>query len=41
MPLSASRDHKLVSIVMNRIVEISPDSMIEWVKGFEEYLEAG
>jgi hypothetical protein len=32
---------KLASTVANRIVEITPDGMIDRVMGFEEYLEAG
>ena len=39
--LLASRDHELVSTVANRIVEITPDGVIDRVMGFEEYLEAG
>ncbi len=39
--LLASRDHELISTVANRIVEITPDGVIDRVMGFEEYLEAG
>jgi len=39
--LLASRDHELVSTVANRIVEITPDGVMDWVMGFEECLEAG
>jgi ATPase subunit of ABC transporter with duplicated ATPase domains len=39
--LLASRDHEPVSTVANRIVEITPDGVIDRVMGFEEYLEAG
>jgi hypothetical protein len=31
----------VISTVANRIVEISPDGVIDRVTGFEEYLEAG
>ncbi len=37
--LFASRDHQLVSTVANRIVEITPDGIIDWMMGFDEYLE--
>ena len=37
--LFASHDHEFVSTVANRIVEITPDAVIDRVMGFEEYLE--
>ena len=37
--LFSSRDHQLVSTVANRIVEITPDGVIDWMMGFDEYLE--
>ena len=37
--LFASHDHEFVSTVANRIVEITTDSVIDRVMGFEEYLE--
>jgi ATPase subunit of ABC transporter with duplicated ATPase domains len=37
--LFASHDHEFVSTVANRIVEITPHSVIDRVMGFEEYLE--
>jgi ATPase subunit of ABC transporter with duplicated ATPase domains len=37
----ASRDYELVSTVANRIVEITPDGLIDKVMSFEEYLQAG
>ncbi len=38
--LLASRDHQLVSTVANRIVEITPAGIIDWMMGFDEYLES-
>ena len=32
---------KLVSTAANRIVEITPDGVIDRIMGLEEYLEAG
>ncbi|MDO8786396.1 MAG: ATP-binding cassette domain-containing protein, partial [Syntrophales bacterium] len=37
--LFASCDHKLVSTVANRIVEITPDGIIDRIMGYDEYLE--
>ena len=37
--LFASHDHEFVSTVANRIVEITPHSVIDRVMGFEDYLE--
>ena len=37
----ASRDHELLSTVANRIVEITPDAVIDRLIRFEEHLEAG
>ena len=37
--LFASHDHEFVSTVANRIVEITPHSVIDRLMGFEEYLE--
>ena len=37
--LFASHDHEFVSTVANRIVEITPDAVIDRVMSFEEYLE--
>jgi ATPase subunit of ABC transporter with duplicated ATPase domains len=37
--LFASRDHELVSTLANRIVEITPDGVIDRRVGFDEYLE--
>jgi len=37
--LFASRDHQLVSTVANRIVEITPTGIVDWMMGFDEYLE--
>ncbi|MBN1906403.1 MAG: ATP-binding cassette domain-containing protein [Deltaproteobacteria bacterium] len=37
--LFSSRDRQLVSTVANRIVEITPDGIIDNTMGFEEYLE--
>jgi ATPase subunit of ABC transporter with duplicated ATPase domains len=37
--LLASHDHQLVSTVANRIVEITPDGIIDRMMGFDEYLE--
>ncbi len=37
--LFASHDHEFVSTVANRIVEITPDAVIDRMMGFEEYLE--
>ncbi len=34
----ASHDHKLVSTVANRIVEITPGGIIDVMKDFDEYL---
>ena len=42
--LFASHDHQFVSTVANRIVEITPDGIIDVMNGFDEYLamkEAG
>jgi len=39
--LLASRDYELVSTVANRIVEITPNGVIDRAMGFEEYLQAG
>jgi len=36
--LFCSHDHELVSTVANRIVEITPDGVIDRVMGFDEYL---
>ncbi|MEA2084141.1 MAG: ATP-binding cassette domain-containing protein [Thermodesulfobacteriota bacterium] len=36
--LFASHDHKFVSTVANRIVEITPDGIIDVMMGFDEYL---
>lgn len=37
--LFSSRDHQLVSTVANRIVEITPDGIIDRMMGFDEYLD--
>ena len=37
--LFASHDHQLVSTVANRIVEITPDGIIDRMMGYDEYLE--
>jgi len=37
--LFASRDHQLVSTVANRVVEITPTGIVDWMMGFDEYLE--
>jgi len=37
--LFASHDHQFVSTVANRIVEISPDGIIDMMSTFEQYLE--
>jgi ATPase subunit of ABC transporter with duplicated ATPase domains len=37
--LFASRDHELVSTLANRIVEITPDGVIDRRIGFDDYLE--
>ena len=37
--LFTSHDHKFVSTVANRIVEFTPNGIIDRVMGFEEYLE--
>ncbi len=36
----ASHDHKLVSTVANRIVEIAPGGMIDSLQNFDDYLES-
>jgi len=36
--LFASHDHQFVSTVANRIVEITPDSLIDVMMDFDEYL---
>jgi ATPase subunit of ABC transporter with duplicated ATPase domains len=36
----ASHDHKLVSTVANRIVEIAPGGMIDSLQDFDDYLES-
>jgi ATPase subunit of ABC transporter with duplicated ATPase domains len=37
--LFASHDHEFVSTIANRIIEITPGSVIDRVMGFEDYLE--
>ncbi|MFW2368089.1 MAG: ABC-F family ATP-binding cassette domain-containing protein [Desulforhopalus sp.] len=37
--LFASHDHQIVSTVANRIVEISPDGMVDAMMSFEQFLE--
>jgi ATPase subunit of ABC transporter with duplicated ATPase domains len=39
--LLISHDHQLISTVANRIVEITPDGIIDRRMGFDEYLENG
>ena len=36
--LFASHDHQFVSSVANRVVEITPDGIIDVMMGFDEYL---
>jgi ATPase subunit of ABC transporter with duplicated ATPase domains len=38
--LFASHDHKFVSTVANRIVEMTPGGVIDRVMSFDEYLES-
>ena len=37
--LFASHDHEFISTLANRIVEITPDGVIDRRLGFDEYLE--
>jgi len=37
--LFTSHDHQFISTVANRIVEITPDGIIDVMKDFDEYLE--
>ena len=37
--LFASHDHQFVSTVANRIVEITPDGIIDMMMNFDQYLE--
>jgi ATPase subunit of ABC transporter with duplicated ATPase domains len=36
----ASHDHKLVSTVANRIIEITPNGMVDSLQNFDDYLES-
>ncbi len=39
--LFSSRDQELVTSVVNRIVEITPDRVMDRMTGFDEYLKRG
>ena len=38
--LFASHDHEFVSTVANRIIELTPGGVIDWVGAFDDYLES-